>query len=277
MLAVAMRTPRFYTLDQLIRGSIFQSESYIMEMIKEEHNLPPIPNLCTQPAASEMKLWLMSLKVFEYVFGNSKEEILTALRLIESYKKQTAGSTDGKTIKDLQDELKKVTDQIDALYMDKLSGDIDMGMFGRLSASLKEKQESLEKGIQDRQLQEARDSKELFDLKGISERLDTFVDFTGKRVSNEMIDVFVERIIYRDNDEFVWEMNLSGTTSDSRKYRIREYSKEYSDQLKSDDTFNIIHKFLIPIDECKKFVEEVCGRKFFKNSWRPITVKIAIK
>lgn len=35
MLAVAMRTPRFYTLDQLISGSIFQSESYIMEMIKE--------------------------------------------------------------------------------------------------------------------------------------------------------------------------------------------------------------------------------------------------
>lgn len=35
MLSVAMRPSRFYTVDQLIRGSIFQSESYIMEMIKE--------------------------------------------------------------------------------------------------------------------------------------------------------------------------------------------------------------------------------------------------
>lgn len=40
------------------------------------------------------------------------------------------------------------------------------------------------------------------------------MDFTGRKVSDELIDMFVERIIYRDNDEFVWEMNLSGV----RKY-----------------------------------------------------------
>lgn len=244
---------------------------------RENHNLQPIANRCTVPASSEMKLWLMSLKVFEYVFGDSKDEILSALRVIEDYKKQTAGSSDGKTLADLQDELKKVTDQIDNLYLEKLSGDIDIAMYKRLSANLVEKQEVLEKGIQDRHLEEARDTRELFDIKAISERLDTYVDYTGRKVSDEMIDVFVERIIYREDDEYLWEMNLSGVTSDSRKYRIREFSQEYSDQLKSDDDFNIIHKFLIPVEECKEFVEGVVGRKFFKKYWKPITVKIAIK
>lgn len=45
------------------------------------------------------------------------------------------------------------------------------------------------------------------------------------KVSEEMIDMFVERVIYRGvvngNDEFLWVMNLSGEISDaSAKYRI---------------------------------------------------------
>ena len=32
--------------------------------------------VCHVPAVSEVKLWLMSLKVFEYIFGDSKDEIL---------------------------------------------------------------------------------------------------------------------------------------------------------------------------------------------------------
>lgn len=244
---------------------------------REEHNLLPIPNLCTLESVSEMKLWLMSLKVFEYVFGSRKEDILLALKYIEDYKKQTAGSTDGKTIHDLEFDLEKVNKQIDNLYMEKLADEIDAKMYQRLSKTLVEQQEALERAIQDRQLAEARDTRKLFDLNAISARLDTYVDFTGKKVCNEMLDVFVERIIYRDNDEFVWEMNLSGTTSDSRKYRIREYSEEHSNRLKSDDEFNIIHKFLIPVEECKEYVTGVCHRRFVPKFWKPITVKIAVK
>ncbi len=244
---------------------------------RADHKLQPIPNLCTLGAVSEMKLWLMSLKVFEYVFGDRKEDILTTLKYIEEYKRQTAGSDNGKTLKDLEDELEKVINQIDKLYLEKLSGEIDATMYKRLSQTLTEKQKVLERGIQDRQQQEARDTRQLFDLKAISDRLDTYVDFTGKRVYNEMIDVFVERIIYRENDEFLWEMNLSGVTSDSRKYRIKEYSEEYSNYLKSDDNFHIIHKFLIPVEECKEFVETVCERRFVPKFWKPIIVKIAVK
>ncbi len=244
---------------------------------RADHKLQPIPNLCTLGAVSEMKLWLMSLKVFEYVFGDRKEDILTTLKYIEEYKRQTAGSDDGKTLKDLQDELEKVISQIDKLYLEKLSDEIDATMYERLSKTLTEKQKVLERGIQDRQQQEARDTRQLFDLKAISDRLDTYVDFTGKRVCNEMIDVFVERIIYRENDEFLWEMNLSGVTSDSRKYRIKEYSEEYSNYLKSDDNFHIIHKFLISVEECKEFVETVCERRFVPKFWKPIIVKIAVK
>ncbi len=103
------------------------------------------------------------------------------------------------------------------------------------------------------------------------------MDFSGRKVSDELLDMFVERIIYRSNDEFVWEMNLSGVRSDSRKYRIREYSEEYAKKLQSDDTFNIVYSFLISLEECKEFVEKKVGRMFVGKFWRPITVKIAVK
>ena len=106
----------------------------------------------------------------------------------------------------------------------------------------------------------------------------TYVDFTGRKVSDELIDMFVERIIYRDNDEFVWEMNLTGVRKNTIDYRIKEYSEEYAKSLQNDDNFNIIHTFIISVEECKQFMESPkVGRRFIPRYWRPITVKIAIK
>ncbi len=246
---------------------------------REEHHLPPIEHLCTVEAASEMKLWLMSLKVFEYLFGNGKSEILATLQYIQESKREADFFKGGHktTLESLKSKLEVVKKQLDHLYLDKLSGEIDVNMYKRVSKELTEKQELLERGIADRQREEARDEKMLFDLQAIEKRLDAFVDFSGRKVSNELIDMFVERIIYRSNDEFVWEMNLSGVRSDSRKYRIREYSAEYAKQLQSDDSFNIIHKFLIPLEECRNFVEQKVGRRFVQKFWQPITVKIAVK
>lgn len=96
-----------------------------------------------------------------------------------------------------------------------------------------------------------------------------------------MIDMFVERVIYRGvvngNDEFLWVINLSGDITDtSAKYRIREYSKAYSDSLKDDKNFNIVARMLIPLEECKRYCEEEAHRGYKKKYWRPITLKIAI-
>lgn len=241
------------------------------------HKLPLIKNLCTLEAVSEMKLWLMSLKVFQYLFDNSKDEIIRTLRYIEESKKEADSIRGGNKLPELQNKLKEVETQIENLYMEKLSGNVDDNMFKKLLKTLTESKESLERGIRDRQLEEARDNKMLFDLDAIAKRLDTFVDFSGRKVSNELMDMFVERIIYRSNDEFVWEMNLSGVRSDARKYRIKEYSEDYAKQLQSDETFNIIHSFLIPVEECQEYVTEKVGRRFVPKFWRTMTVKIAVK
>ena len=135
--------------------------------------------------------------------------------------------------------------------------------------------------IANHQMEAAKKEKQTFDMQSIRERLDTYIDLKNYRVSEEMIDMFVERVIYRGvvngNDEFLWVVNLSGDITDtSAKYRIREYSKAYADSLKEDKNFNIVARMLIPLEECERYCVEEAHRMYKKNFWRPITLKIAI-
>lgn len=245
---------------------------------RERNGLAKIPNQCNLEAVSEVKLWLMSLKVFEYVFGDSREEVLYTLELLEESKKHKVQKTNGKNLPELQKELERVERQIENLYLDKLAGEIDANMCKKLAYRLEENKAEIERGIHELHMEESRESSARFDLEQIRQKLFTYVDFTGKKVSEELLDTFVERIIFRANDEFLWEINLSGVKSTGEKYRIKEYSEEYAKQLQSDENFNIIHTFLITVKECKEFVEsDKVNRRFVGKYWRPITVKIAVK
>lgn len=89
--------------------------------------------------------------------------------------------------------------------------------------------------------------------------------------------MFVERIIYCDNDEFVWEMNLSGLKENPREYHVGNIPKENLKDLKSDDNFKIIYRLVITMNECRDYMKNILHRRFFPKSWRDITVKIAVK
>lgn len=65
--------------------------------------------------------------------------------------------------------------------------------------------------------------------------------------------------------------------SKPNKYKIKKYNKEYSDSLQDDSNFNIIKTFVISLDECRKFCENLAHRQFKGAYWNQITVKIAVK
>lgn len=245
---------------------------------QETHKQQLTENQCDLPAVAETKMWLMSLKVFERVFGDTKDAILETIEIIKKSRLLTNTSSNGISIEKLQGDLKTVEKQLDNLYLDKLEEKIDENTYKRLSVRLKDSKEKLESSIAEYHINVAKVNKDLFDIKAIERRLNTYVDYSGTRVSDEMIDLFVERIIHRENDEFLWVINLSGIRSDTRKYRIAEYSKEYADELRSDESFDIVDQFMISVEECKAYItSESINRRFVPKFWRPITVKIAIK
>ena len=157
----------------------------------------------------------------------------------------------------------------------------DEGKSKELKAEIDEEIATIEDSIAHFEIEKAKQQKKVFNIEDIRQRLNTIINLRDYKVSDEVIDMFVERIIYRGvvdgNDEFVWVMNLSGECTDtSAKYKIRGYDKNYADSLKSDRNFNIVARMLIPMEECKRFCQEEAGRRFKKKYWNPITIKIAI-
>ena len=155
--------------------------------------------------------------------------------------------------------------------------------FGRWNfiADIDDEIATIDDSIAHFEIEKAKQQKKVFNIEDIRQRLNTIINLRDYKVSDEVIDMFVERIIYRGvvdgNDEFVWVMNLSGECTDtSAKYKIRGYDKNYADSLKSDKNFNIVARMLIPMEECKRFCQEEAGRRFKKKYWNPITIKIAI-
>jgi hypothetical protein len=244
---------------------------------RQERNLPLLTNGCNLESVSEMKMWLMSLKVFEQLFFNNKEAIIQTLKIIEESKKEALEGGCGSTLASLEKEVDTINTQLDNFLLMRASEEIKPNDFKRLTQNLNDKKEAIERRILDKKKEEAKSRRELFDIQAISNKLNTYVDLSGLKVSDEMLDMFVERIIHRENEEFVWEMNLSGVSSNARQYRIKEYSEEYANNLQSDSNFNIVKSFMIPLSECEKFCTEKVKRRYVNKYWKPITVKIAIK
>lgn len=104
-----------------------------------------------------------------------------------------------------------------------------------------------------------------------------FCECKDIKVCDEMIDMFVERIIYWGDDEFAKDINLIGDAVGSEiKYYISGYSPEYAKYLQSDKNFNIVAQFVILRTDCKQYCEGVLKRRFIPKYWLPIKIKIAV-
>lgn len=234
--------------------------------------------ICDTAAVGEMKLWLSSKYVFSYLFKNGKEAVIKTLELIERCMQLENDASDGGNIQELEDEKVRLQNRLKALVFMKADGDIDSNEYKNFKEEVEKRLNEIESQITEIHINKGKQEKKVFDLDAIKERLETFIDLKGEKISSEMIDMFVERIIYRGDDEFLWVMNLSGEIVDtSAKYRINGYDEEYSKFLKDDKNFNIVARFIIPLEECENYCKKVIGRKFVAKFWKPITIKIAIQ
>lgn len=233
--------------------------------------------VCSNSAVSEMKIWLASKYVFSYLFDSGKDAVLKTLLLIEQCRQNEVVNFNGETIESLEQGIEKLKRRKSEYINMRADKEITVEEYRQLSDKTENEIQEIEEKIDKIRLESATAQKRLFDMDTIRQRLNTYVDVDGVKVCEEMIDTFVERIIYRGNDEFLWIINLSGSAVGSEgKYRIPKYDEEYSDFLKSDKEFDIVAQFIIPLEECRKYCEGVVGRRFVPRYWKPMVIKIAI-
>lgn len=246
---------------------------------RKKHGLPPSNCTCDMPAVTDAAMRLMSIKVFKYLFTDIRETIDETIELIEQANKQAKilVNNNDATINELEVTLDKLNNRLDKCIDMYTDGDLTKEQYRNKKASTEEEIKHIKEVINEKKLTIAKENKRSLDIETIKKRLDTYVNLNGYGVSDEMIEFFVERIIHRPNNEYVWELNLSGQPSTPNKYKIPKYSKEYERLLKDDSNFNIIKTFVISLDECKEFCIEKAQRQFKPTYWNQITVKIAVK
>lgn len=179
---------------------------------------------CDIKMITDWKLDFMAKELLEHLWKDRKASVLIAVDLIKRYYKD-------ERLSENQHDAVSIKAKIDKAQT-RLTNLIAMRADGELS---KEEYQTMRKPIDDeiQQLQEklnqapkCEQPKSGLELDGIISTLNTLIDFSGTKVSEEVINQFIYRVTPTSDTTFDWYVNLNGTadvratfTAEGRKNR----------------------------------------------------------
>ena len=263
---------------------------------------------CDIKMITDWKLDFMAKELLGHLWQDRKASVLIAIDLIKRYYKD-------ERLSENQHDAVSIKAKIDKAQT-RLTNLIAMRADGELS---KEEYQTMRKPIDDeiQQLQEKLNQapndeqpKSGLELDGIISTLNTLIDFSGTKVSEEVINQFVYRVTPTSDTTFDWYVNLNGTadvratfTAEGRKNRavvkleeIEQISslhrKENEDNgmfLKNPLVFTFLHRRLYAIgrgsnlyfDFTIDYAQALAFRKangdyLREGQWKDLTVEVYI-
>ena len=169
----------------------------------KKHGLPE--GVCERKAFPEWKLELMALKIFETVWGNRREAVLEACRMLNACYREE--SVDPAKLKALDKRLDALNQRLDNLIMMKASNQINLNQFMEQSNEIGVQQQRITK--EKAELLAKQDGHKALDMDAIEASLCEAVEFTNGKVSDWFIQNFVRRITPIDDTRFAWVLDLA--------------------------------------------------------------------
>lgn len=221
---------------------------------------------CDIKMITDWKLDFMAKELLEHLWQDRKASVLIAIDLIKRYYKDERLSENQHDAVSLKAKIDKAQTRLTNLIAMRADGELS-----------KEEYQTMRKPIDDeiQQLQEKLNQapndeqpKSGLELDGIISTLNTLIDFSGTKVSEEVINQFVYRVTPTSDTTFDWYVNLNGTadvratfTAEGRKNRavvkleeIEQISslhrKENEDNgmfLKNPLVFTFLHRQRLPM------------------------------
>lgn len=222
---------------------------------------------CDIKMITDWKLDFMAKELLGHLWQDRKESVLIAIDLIKRYYKDerlNENQHDAVSIKAKIDKAQTRLTNLIAMRADgELSKEEYQTMRKPIDAEIQQLQERLSQAPNDEQ------PKNGFELDGIISTLNTLIDFSSTKVSEEVINQFVYRVTPTSDTTFDWYVNLNGTadvratfTAEGRKNRaivkleeIEQISslhrKENEDNgmfLKNPLVFTFLHRRRLPME-----------------------------
>lgn len=222
---------------------------------------------CDIRMITDWKLDFMAKELLEHLWQDRKASVLIAVDLIKRYYKDERLSENQHDAVSIKAKIDKAQTRLTNLIAMRADGELSkeeyQTMRKPIDAEIQQLQERLNQAPNDEQ------PKNGLELDGIISTLNTLIDFSGTKISEEVINQFIYRVTPTSNTTFDWYVNLNGTadvratfTAEGRKNRavikleeIEQISslhrKENEDNgmfLKNPLVFTFLHRRLFQID-----------------------------
>ncbi|MCH5315099.1 MAG: recombinase family protein [Eubacterium sp.] len=164
---------------------------------------------CDSRMITDWKLDFMAKALLEHLWTERKESVLIAIDLIKRYYRDER-TTEGKSdVVALQAKLEKANSRLQNLIAMRADGEITKDEYQTMRSSIDTEIQELQKSLEETPIEET--ATRGLDLDGIISTLNTLVDFSGSKISHEVINQFVYLVTPTSDTTFNWYINLNGT------------------------------------------------------------------
>ncbi len=275
------------SLEYRIRNGLYdpeQDEQSILDGIEvtDETGAPlelPGSDICSLKTIPDWHLELMAKKVFSYITGIHREQILATYEAIaENYVAETEEcSVDIGKLKGQIDQYSKKSKKLIELYTDGLISKED---FQTERKEYTDTLEELKRQLHEAEHPEVAEAMKIDDLNEVLDTMITLFDFS-KNISPEFLKHYVDKIIVRSDHCYEWMISLRGDSvefieenhinSNETYAEKRKFSREIQ-QSKYDTMFTDTVNF----DEAREY-RKAQGTYLRANQWENLLVVVHVR
>lgn len=159
---------------------------------------------CNAISICEWKLDLMAKLIFDQLWGDQQESVLKACQMVESCIHAASAQTDAE-MAEFQNKLDKLEQRLLNLGQMRADGELTKEQFQKLYDQATRELESLKAQQSEKKEPEQNHN---FDLAKIKKGLAQMIDISAPRISDELIDEFVEVITPVENHHYRWMLSF---------------------------------------------------------------------
>lgn len=214
---------------------------------------------CDAISICEWKLDLMAKQIFDKLWGNQQEAVLKACQMVESCLRSSAAQT----VKD-QENFRRTMEKLEQRMLNlaqmRADGELTKEQYQKLYAQAAKELEALQR--QQAQPEEIDEQNQL-DLKAIRQGLSKMVDTSSPRISEELIDEFVEVVTPVANHHYRWKISMENLKQGAQRANLLEPENPP------------VLTFTIDFEAAKQYRRmNKMPAQFRHNNWTDLTVEV---
>lgn len=229
---------------------------------------------CGVQNVQECKLELMAKRIFEIILNDRREAMQLALKMIlDCYAEDSKDNS--KEIAQLKKDIKEEEAGKLKAAMLAAKGLYDEHMLAKVLIEFDERIKAYNLRLASLCDVQSKEVNQDALIAQLNEVFEAQIDFSQPIISYDIVDSFVNKVICRENSEFLWILNFNKLANLKPIERINHLSEEYKKTLVVDDNFEIFLEFEIPFEECQSYMQSR-GRRIVKRGWDTLKVKVAL-